>query len=118
MKSSDHKGSCTGHTLDRISDPLKKPNMEHIRGDPLGVWGHRGTVTAVHRHAHRGCTVYQPSGFLGYPLTCAHLHPKPSERKRRDKKKTVKRTQVTGTEANVDGFDGRGGRERCTNSMF
>lgn len=73
--------------------------------DTLRVWGHRGAVTAVHRHAHRDCTVYQPSGFHGYPLTCAHLHPKPSERKRRDKK-TVKRAQVTGTEANADGFDG------------
>lgn len=73
--------------------------------DTLRVWGHRGAVTAVHRHAHRDCTVYQPSGFHGYPLTCAHLHPKPSERKRRDKK-TVKRAQVTGTEVNADGFDG------------
>lgn len=102
-----------GHTLERISDPhvcLKKPNMEHVKEDALGVQGHRGTVTALQRHAHRDCRVYQPSGFHGYPLTCAHLHPKPSERKRRDKK-TVKRTQVTGTEKNADGFDGTGGRE-------
>lgn len=76
-----------------------------------------GTVTPVHRHAHRDCRVYQPSGFHGYPLTCAHLHPKPSERERGDRK-TVKRTQVTGAEANADGFDGTGGREGCTSSMF
>lgn len=37
-------------------------------------------------HAHLICTIYQPSGFHGYPLTCAHLHPKPIKRKYKDKK--------------------------------
>lgn len=67
----------------------------------------------VHTHAHLNCTIYQPSGFHGYPLTCVHLHPKPIKRKYKDKK-TMKRTEVTGSEVNADGFDGREGKKRHT----
>lgn len=51
----------------------------------MTLWCRR-TAAWVHTHAHLNCTVYQPSGFHGYPLTCAHLHPKPIKRKYKDKR--------------------------------
>lgn len=103
---------------------LKKPHMpwtqntsrpwkEDVTRELQPVWWYRRAATSVHTHAHLNSIIYQPSGFHGYPQTCAHLHPKPIERKYKDKK-IMKRTQVTSSEVNTDGFDGTEGKKRLT----